>query len=165
MQWFAVQVAPQHEKKIAAVLEYKGYQLFLPMHTVRHKWSDRTKVLEQPLFPHYVFCRIQQTAMRPVIATPGVVRIVGFGGKPCPVREEEIFAIQRIVDAGLEAIPVAQPRVGDRIEVQEGPLKGIMGIVTRINNRNHLVISIATIMKSIAVVIDGQMVKALSKAA
>jgi transcription antitermination factor NusG len=158
--WFAVQVMSLHEKKVAAMLAYKGYEQFLPIQRVISKWSDRTKTLERPLFPNYVFCRMDHGAARPVLATPGVVRIVGFGGKPYPVRDEEIVAIQRLVSAGCEAVAVAQPKIGERVRVLEGPLKGVTGILTRIKNRSHLVVTIEAIMKSVAIVVDAQMVTA-----
>lgn len=157
-QWFAVQVAPQHERKVATILAHKNYQEFFPIRTVTHKWSDRIKVLEEPLFPGYVFCRTMQTALRPVLATSGVVRIVGFGGKPYPISEEEIAAIQGILSAGLEPLAVTRPKIGQRIQICEGPLKGLIGILTRINNQNHLVVSIDAIMKSIAIIVDIRMV-------
>lgn len=160
--WFAVQVMSLHEKKVAAVLAYKGYKQFLPIERVTSKWSDRTKTLERPLFPNYVFCRMEHGTVRPVLATPGVVRIVGFGGKPYPVREEEIVAIQRLVSAGCEPVAVAHPKIGERVRVLEGPLKGITGILTRIKNRSHLVVSIEAIMKSVAIVVDAQMVTVAS---
>jgi transcription antitermination factor NusG len=158
MPWFAVQVAPQHERKVANILEYKGHQQYLPTHTVTRKWSDRVKTLEQPLFPNYVFCRIDPLAMKPVLATAGVVRIVGFGGKPYPVQEEEIAAIQQIVKSGWKTVAVVRPQIGERVQVIEGPLKGITGILSRIDKKNHFVVSIEAIMKSIAVVVDAQMV-------
>lgn len=160
--WFAVQVMSLHEKKVAAMLAYKGYEQFLPVQRVTSKWSDRTKTLERPLFPNYVFCRMDHGAARPVLATPGVVRIVGFGGKPYPVRDEEMMAIQRLVSAGCEAVAIAQPKIGERVRVSEGPLKGITGILTRIKNRSHLVVTIEAIMRSIAVVVDAQMVTVAS---
>lgn len=160
--WFAVQVMSLHEKKVASILTYKGYEQFLPVQKVTSKWSDRTKTLERPLFPNYVFCRMDHKAMRPVLATPGVVRIVGFGGKPYPVRDEEIVAIQRLVGAGCEAVAVALPKIGERVQVLEGPLKGITGILTRIKNRNHLVVTIEAIMKSVAIVVDAQTVAVTS---
>lgn len=160
--WFAVQVMSLHEKKVAAILAYKGYEQFLPVQRVTSKWSDRTKTLERPLFPNYVFCRMDHGAARPVLATPGVVRIVGFGGKPYPVRDEEIMAIRRLVSAGCKAVAVAQPKIGERVRVSEGPLKGITGILTRIKNRSHLVVTIEAIMKSVAIVVDAQMVTVAS---
>lgn len=156
--WFAVQVMSLHEKKVAAMLAYKGYEQFLPVQKTTSKWSDRTKVLERPLFPNYVFCRMDRGSARAVLATPGVVRIVGFGGKPYPVRDEEILAIQRLVSAGCEAVAVAQPKIGERVRVLEGPLKGITGTLTRIKNRSHLVVTIEAIMKSVAIVVDAEMV-------
>ena len=60
--WFAVQVAPRHEKSVATLLSYKGYQHFLPTYRSRRAWSDRSKTIEVPMFPGYVFCRTMHRA-------------------------------------------------------------------------------------------------------
>src|SRR5262245_944913 len=110
--WFAVQVMPKHEKKVAAMLAYKGCTHFLPCRKVSNKWSDRMKVIEQPLFPNYVFCLVGNEEFRVVLDVPGVYRIVGFGGKPCPVADQEIHALQKIVGSGLNAMPITSLKPG-----------------------------------------------------
>src|SRR5882757_2803627 len=98
--WFAIQSAPKAEKKVAECLTHKGYRCFLPLYRSQRKWSDRTKVLELPLFPGYVFCRMRKDVSAPIRATPGVIRIVGFGDKPYPIPDSEIESLQQIVSLG-----------------------------------------------------------------
>jgi transcription antitermination factor NusG len=152
--WFAVQVAPRHEKKVATILEYKGYEHFLPTYQSRRKWSDRIKTIDQPMFPGYVFCRTgQQSTDALILTTPGAMRVVGFSGKPYPIAEEEIEAIRRVAaSSNIEPIPYL--KIGEKVRINSGPMAGVTGILTQIRNRHRLVISVDLIMKSIAVDID-----------
>jgi hypothetical protein len=84
--WFAVQVKPTHEKRVASLFDYKRYEWFLPLYGGRRRWSDRIKLMELPLFPGYVFCRFARCARLPVLKTPSVLRIVGTGLAPTPNR-------------------------------------------------------------------------------
>ena len=151
--WFAVQVAPRHEKKVATILEYKGYEHFLPTYQSRRKWSDRIKTIDQPMFPGYVFCRTGQQSTDALLTTPGAMRVVGFSGKPYPIAEEEIEAIRRVAaSSNIEPIPYL--KIGEIVRINSGPMAGVTGILTQIRNRHRLVISVDLIMKSIAVDID-----------
>jgi transcription termination/antitermination protein NusG len=149
--WFAVQVAPRCEATVAGLLEYKGSQSFLPTYKSLRRWSDRTKTLHLPLFPGYVFCRSNGPVLGLVVSTPHVVRIVGLGGKPSPIDETEIDALQRVERSGTMSQPCPYLRVGERVQIKSGPLSGIVGILVQIRNESRLVISIDAIMKSVSV--------------
>lgn len=152
--WFAVQVAPRHEKSVAALLSYKGYQHFLPTYRSRRAWSDRKKTIEVPMFPGYVFCRTMHRAAHGlVLTTPGVVRVVGFSGNPYPIPDDEIDAIRKVV-LSSESEPVPYLKVGQRVRISSGSMAGIVGILVQIKNRHRLVMSVDLIMKSIAVDVD-----------
>lgn len=153
--WIAVQVVPQHEKQVSSMLQYKGYENYFPTFLSRRKWSDRVKFVEQPLFPGYVFCRVGETSLGLVSSTPGVSRIVGFGGKPAYIPEEEISAVDKAVKSGLEVRPfVPFATVGQKVLVKSGPLSGTVGRLLRINNRNHLILAVEIASKAIGVDID-----------
>ena len=74
--WYAVRTRSNYEKTVATVLESKGYERYLPLYRVRRRWSDRTVETSVPLFPGYVFCRLNRDVRTPVLSTPGVVSIV-----------------------------------------------------------------------------------------
>ena len=103
--WYALLVPHQHEKKVASALRAKGLVEFLPLYRARREWSDRTKEFELPLFPQYVFCRFQLGTHRDVVTTRGVRFIVGTAGKPIPIPDEEIAALQTIIASGLPVEP------------------------------------------------------------
>lgn len=164
--WFVVQVAAQHEKRVASLLESKGYKSFSPVYLSRRRWSDRIKVVEQPLFPGYVFFRSKESAAGLVRSTPGVLRVVAFGGKPARVPDDEIDAVSRVLKVGLDASPFAPwLKIGQTVEVHRGPLRGITGRLVTIKNSARLVLSIEVTMQSISVEIDIADVKVIAQSA
>ena len=163
--WFALQVVPRHEKSVDKILEYRGYTHFLPTHRVRRRWSDRVRVVEEPLFPGYVFCRSQRNLMEIIRSSPGIIRIVAFGGRPHPISDKEIEALQQIVRGTREYSAVPYLSVGQKVQVISGPLTGISGTITQFKNRDRLVISLEVIMKSVSVEIDQSEVALVQAAA
>ncbi len=163
--WFAVQVRPQHEMTVAAILKHKGYQQFVPTYVSRRKWVDRVKLIERPLFAGYVFCRTTEISMGLVVATPGVVRIVGFNRKPTRIPEEEILAIHRVIQSGMKIYPCElRLRVGQKVQVSSGPLAGIAGTLIQVKNRKRLVISVDVTMKAVSLDIDAFEIRELHTA-
>jgi transcription antitermination factor NusG len=152
--WFAVQVRGRHEARVADHLQGKGYEWFLPLYKCRKRWSDRVKVVDCPLFPGYLFCRLDPQNRLPILMTPGVIRLVGQNGWPTPVDEAEISAIQAAVRSGLPNEPWPFLSVGDRIRIESGPLCELEGIVVKHKGRNRLVLSVTLLQRSVAVEID-----------
>jgi transcription antitermination factor NusG len=152
--WFVVHVTPQSESRVASFLEYKGYQSFAPTYLSRKRWSDRVKTIEQPLFPCYVFVRTRgMTVSGLVSSTPGVVRILSFGGRPCSVPDCEIDAVRRCTLVGKPQ-PTSYFNVGQMVEIKHGPFAGIAGTIRRIKNRDCLILSVQLISQSIYVDVD-----------
>src|SRR4051794_816562 len=100
-RWYAVWVKPRCELKVEKGLEIRGLASFLPRYRVHKAWSDRVKEAESLLFPGYVFCHIRPDERLAVLTTPGVVRLVSFGGAPVIVHDSEISAIRRVVQSSL----------------------------------------------------------------
>jgi transcription antitermination factor NusG len=163
--WFVLQVVPRHEKSVDKILEYRGYTHFLPTHRVRRRWSDRVSVVEEPLFPGYVFCRSQSNLMEVIRGSPGIIRVVAFGRKPHPVPDKEIEALQHIVRGKREYSAFPYLNMGLRVQVISGPFTGISGIITQFKNSHRLVISVEAIMKSVSVEIDQSEVDLVQAAA
>jgi transcription antitermination factor NusG len=149
--WFVVQVAPQHEHKVATVLSYKGQEHFLPTVTLERRWSDRIKHIQVPLFPGYVFCKTRRSDVGAVLHTPGVRRVICFGGRPQSVPNDEIEALQRVSLCGRAITPTPYPIVGQKVRIASGPLMGVSGLVVRMKNQHRLIVSVELIMRSVFV--------------
>jgi transcription antitermination factor NusG len=152
--WFAVLVRTSKEKTANWMLENAGYECFLPTSKYMRRWSDRMKEVEVPLFPGYLFCRMNPHNRLPVLMTPGVMQIVGVGKKPIPVAEEEIAALQRAGKSGLSTMPWPYLEVGHVARIEDGPLRGMTGIVIKIKSGLKLVLSVNLLQRSVAVEID-----------
>src|ERR1700684_772011 len=89
--WYAIRVRSKFERVASLTLSGKGYEEFLPLYRSGRAWSDRAKQLDLPLFPGYLFCRFDvQDRLLPILTTPGVISILGFGRTPVPIADEEI---------------------------------------------------------------------------
>jgi transcription antitermination factor NusG len=152
--WFALQVRPQYEKIVESCLRGKGYEVLLPLYRCRKRWSDRVKVLELPLFPTYLFCRFDINMRLPVLSTSGVCRAVGIGKTPYPVDDNEMAAIQAVVDSGLGVLPCPYFQPGQKIRIELGPLAGVEGSLICFRGRSRMVVSVSLLQRAVAVEID-----------
>jgi transcription antitermination factor NusG len=158
LPWFALQVRTQQEAGVAEILSGKGYEWFLPQYTCRKRWSDRIKEVQTPLFPGYLFCRFDPLNRLPILKTPGVFRIVGYNRQPTPVDETEIHSIQTLIASGIPNQPWPFLHVGDRVQIESGPLRGAQGILTEFKGKHRLVVSITLLQRAVAVEIDSALV-------
>jgi transcription antitermination factor NusG len=152
--WFALQVAPRNEKKIINLLRQKGYECFTPTYWQKRKWSDRTVDIELPLFPTYVFCYFSPSTIGKVIATQGVIRIVGFGGKPAEIAVEEVEALQLLAQSYFLREPWNYLTDGTIVLIETGPLAGVRGTICQNDNKRRLVISVTLLRRSVAIQLD-----------
>lgn len=149
--WYAVHTRSRHEKLVAQQLEEKGVEHFLPLHEVMRQWSDRRKLVVLPLFPGYLFVRIDLQRRLDVLKARGAVALIGTEGNPTPVSEQEISSIRQVCLARLGIEPYPYLTEGMRIQVVRGPLAGVRGYLVRKHKRDRLVISIDAIGRSVAV--------------
>jgi transcription antitermination factor NusG len=152
--WFAILTRTGREKNATLLLENTGYECYLPVCRLKRKWSDRMKEIELPLFPGYLFCRMNPHNRLPVLMTPGVIQIVGVGKTPVPVDEQEIAAIQRVGKSALPTMTWPYIEIGHVARIEEGPLRGLSGIVVKIKSGMKLVLSVNLLQRSVAVEID-----------
>ena len=152
--WFALQVKPRHEKSVSLALKMKGYEEFLPLYTAKHRWSDRYKEIKRPLFAGYTFCYFDPERRLPILQTAGVRAIVGFGDGPIAVNEQEIEAVQAIIQSGLSAVPYPDIEVGETVRLKDGPLCGLEGVLKQYRDSDRLVVSVTLLKRSVAVEID-----------
>ncbi len=106
------------------------------------------------MFPGYLFCRFNVNQRLPIVVTPGVVRVVGVGGTPFPVEEQEIQALQAIVLSKLQAEPWSYLNIGQKVRIELGSLAGVEGILTGVKGASKLVVSVSLLKRSVAVEID-----------
>jgi transcription antitermination factor NusG len=159
--WFALRVKSRSEKVVATIARHKGFEEFLPLYQSRRRWSDRFKSVELPLFPGYVFCRLDPAVRLPLLTIPGVLSFVGIGRVPVPIADREIAAIQMAIGAGLLAEPYPFLEVGQRVRLVEGPLAGLEGLLVEVRKQRRIAVSVSLLKRSVAVEIDRHWVRPL----
>ncbi len=155
-QWFAAYTTSCHEKTVVEHCHVRAIDCFLPTYRSARRWKNGCTVnLERPLFPGYVFVRVDHTHRVRVLEVPGVVSIVGASRQPTPLPDADIEALRSGIHV-LKAEPHGYLNVGDKARIRNGPLAGMTGILVRKKNTLRVVLTLELIMKSISVEVDEQ---------
>jgi transcription termination/antitermination protein NusG len=154
MLWYAVYASANHEKRVAAQFEAMTIEHFLPLYRSVRRWKDRRVCLDLPLFPGYVFVRVALRNQLQVLRVPSVVRLVGFGGNPTALPDDEIQALRSGLSHDLRAEPYPFLTIGRQVRIKSGPLAGLDGILLRRKSGYRVVVSIELIQRSIVADMD-----------
>ena len=133
-KWYAIYTKPRWEKKIDSVLIRKGIESWCPLQKVERQWSDRKKIIEEPLFKSYVFVRIDDTERSKVLMTDGALNFVYYLGKPAVIKDEEVENIKLYLaekDAKITIISDEGFSSGDLVKVNYGVFMDQEGTVVR----------------------------------
>lgn len=155
--WYAVHTRARHEKFVAYRFQESGIETFLPLVNEVHRWSDRKKIVQSPLFSCYVFARICPTnvdRMR-LLKAEGVLALVGKRGEGTPIADDQIESVKSLIDQRMSWFPHPFLKIGQRVRVRNGALHGMEGILLSRNGDKTLVVSIDAIQRSLAVRLEG----------
>lgn len=132
-RWYAVYTRAKWEKKVANLLTLKKIENYCPLNRVQRQWSDRKKILYEPLFTCYVFVRISNEERIGVLQTQGVLNYVSWQARPAVIRDTEIELIKKFLldhsNVRLEKINV---HVNDTVEVKCGLFMAREGRVIKV---------------------------------
>lgn len=131
--WYVVYTRPRWEKKVAAILADKGIVHYCPLNKVQKQWTDRKKVVMEPLFKGYVFVQVADQKKWDIKLIDGILNYVYWLGKPATVRQEEIDTIRKFLQEfhDVEVIN-ATPGTSDTVVVKQGVLMNYKGIVVEV---------------------------------
>lgn len=154
--WHALYVRSRSEKKVLSQLEDQGYIAYLPLVTQMKQWSDRKKKVEEPLFKSYVFVFSSDKEYIPILNVYGVIKFVCFEKQAVIVPENQILAIKKFVseyERGEEfkMLNSEDLKVGQKVRIINGPMKGLTGRLETIRNKRHLIVYIDVVGQSIPV--------------
>jgi len=135
-KWLAIYTRPRWEKKVNQLLTEKGFESYCPLNKVKRKWSDRIKVVEEPLFKSYVFVKVAEKERTEVRMTSGAINFVYWNGKPAVIKEKEINAIRRFLNeyAYVEARPM-DVQLNQRVRIINGTLMDKEGKVLELRHK------------------------------
>ncbi len=140
-KWYALYTRPRWEKKVNDLLTRKGMEAYCPLNRVRRRWTDRTKIVQVPLFTSYVFVNITEAEKGEVRFTDGVVNFVYWERKPAIIRNEEIELIKKFLRdyEDVEVRPLTLTE-GQRVRIRTGVMMNKEGVVVQIKNNRAVVV-------------------------
>jgi transcription antitermination factor NusG len=155
--WYALHTRSRHERVVENRLRQQGMSTFCPIVSEIHRWSDRRKKVEVPLFSCYVFVH---TALTPedkgkIFRVDGILGFVGVRGHGQSIPEEQIAAVRSVVEQQVSWSSHPYLKIGQRVRVRGGALEGVEGIFLSRNGEDSLVVSVDAVQRSIAVRISG----------
>jgi transcription antitermination factor NusG len=155
--WYAIYTYPRHEQSVNDRLTSKSLETFLPMFVSERRWSDRRVKLNTPVFPSYVFSRIEPGQRGSVLSVPGVIRILSANGIPTPIDDKDIDTVRLCLLHGIDIEQHSSIGIGEKVRVGAGPMEGVVGVVTRRKNKCRLVIAVALINHSVSIEIEEEL--------
>ena len=153
-RWYALQTYPRHEKRVHEDLRVRGIEAFLPLYETVHRWKNGCKVrVELPLFPGYLFLRIDPRRRFKALCLPGAISIVGSGSGPWPLPDAEIASLRaKLQSRRFEPHPYLA--VGQKVRIKSGPLADLTGFLVRHSGGLRVVLSVELIRQAAAVEVD-----------
>jgi len=142
-QWYVFYTKSRSEKKVFDRLKQSAFETFLPLKKVKKQWSDRSKVVEEPLISSYVFVKVQESRISSVLQTFGIVTCVKYCSKPAVVRPTEIDFLKRMYEYNIEGELVNNEiSVNSRVLIENGPFMGMECKVSHIYGKHKLIVEI-----------------------
>lgn len=144
-KWYAVYTRPRWEKKVAEYLLEKGIEHYCPLNKVTRQWSDRKKVILEPVFKGYVFVKPVERKKWELKQIPGILNFVYWLGKPAYIREEEINLIRKFLNE-FDNVEVEKKGlvVNSAVRITQGVLMNYEGMIIEVFG-NRAVVKIDTL--------------------
>lgn len=165
LRWYAVYVKSRYEKKTSKLLEDRHIETYLPLIGRLRQWSDRKKMVEEPLFKSYLFVHTDLKNYFDILNTPGVVRFVCFEGKPVPVPDNQLVAVRSYIGEydGIDDLEqLLELHEGQVVEIARGQMKGLVGRLVEIRGKQRLIINIEAVGQSLPISVSRSQIEVRS---
>lgn len=163
-EWHVIYSKPRSEKKVDIALQSKGIISWCPLNKVRKQWSDRVKIVEEPLFKSYVFVYIDFEKEREIIKhTPGFLQFVYYLGKPAVVKEKEVEEIKSYLcldDVKIKVSALEKFNINDEVIVSRGVFKDAAGKIVR-QSKNKVLVKLESLGQILTVEFGVESIKAV----
>lgn len=149
-KWYPVYTRSRAEKKANEELNRKGIQTYLPLKKVVKQWSDRKKIVEEPLIKSYLFAYISAREYAEVLMTNGVARFIYFSNQVASIPDQQIHDLKLLLatDADLELIEY-DIKPGESVMIKAGPFKGIIAELVSVHNKQRIILRLQNMGYSI----------------
>lgn len=153
-KWYVVYTRPRWEKKVSGMLMSRGIEYYCPLNKVMKQWSDRKKIVLEPLFKGYIFVKIPESLKWEIKSVEGVLNYVYWLGKPAIVKEQEIDTIRKFLQEFRDVEVVEkQLTVNSRVMIKQGVLMNFHGIIIEVSG-NKAKVNIESMGLQLSAVFD-----------
>lgn len=163
-RWYAVYVKSRYEKKTSKLLEDKSIETYLPLIGRLKQWSDRKKMVEEPLFKSYLFVQTDLKNYYEILNTPGIVKFVTFEGKPVPVPDNQIIAVKEYIGGSDMEDDIEQMQdihEGQMVEIVYGQMRGLIGRLVDIRGKQRVIVDIEAVGQSLPLSVSRSQIRLL----
>jgi transcriptional antiterminator NusG len=163
--WYAIQCRGSYEARVRNAFRRSSIEEFWPCYETRRQWSDRIQVIEHSLFPGYLFARFDPAHRVPILSTTGVIKVLGSLREPEPIPESDIENVRILMNTPAALAPCPYFAAGDLVEIEQGPLTGLVGYLVFAKSPARVVVSLEMLGQSCSVEVDATWLRKLAKAA
>ncbi len=165
--WYAVYTKSRAEKKVHSALVDRGIECYLPLVKVRKQWSDRVKMIEEPLLRGYIFVRVSNKEIYNALGVPGAIRYVSFEGKPAVIPDVQINDLKAFMQCPQCDIEITTDHIkrGDIVQITTGPLAGVSGEVVEIKGSKRILLRFGSLGYCIHAQLETNEIEVVEKAA
>jgi transcription antitermination factor NusG len=154
LEWYALHVRTRFEQAVSFRLHEHEIENYLPLRRLTRQSAGNMRSIELPLLPRYIFCKATPAILRSLPAIPGILDVAGGPNPNSAISEQKMSDFKGIIDAGLAVEPWPFTANGKTVTMQNGPLKGVTGILDDTADPRVLIVSIDLIRRSVAVKVD-----------
>ena len=153
-KWYVIYTRPRWEKKVASLLQAKAIEHYCPLNRVMKQWSDRKKIVFEPLFKGYIFVKVKESLKWDIKAVEGVINFVYWLGKPAEVKEDEINTIKKFLQE-FDSVEIKNKDliISTKVLVKQGVLMNFRGIVVQLKG-NKAIVNIESMGLELSAVFD-----------
>ena len=141
-RWHVIYTKSKWEKKVEGLLLNTGVESWCPVQKKERQWSDRKKIIEEPLFRSYVFVKISKEEYSKVLGIIGVVNFLYFEKKPAVIRDNEIETIRKYLgqaNTSIQVVNMTQLPAQTKVSINQGLFMGQKGEVIRSSKKTVFV--------------------------
>ena len=165
MRWYLVHTKPRQERTALQNLERQGYECYLPMLSVERLRQSTLTVVDEPLFPRYLFIRLGQggeaKSWSPIRSTKGVCRLVSFGVEPAQVSETLVSMLRAREDA-QHRYPESLFQSGEAVVIFAGPFAGLEGVFQEMEGERRAMVLIDFLCRPVKVPVQAKALRRLA---
>lgn len=158
--WYVFYTAPRAEKVVQKELSNRGYEVFLPITKTLRFWANRQKkIVDQVLFPSYIFVNTEESCLYKICQIPKVVMVINCGGKPSKINYKCIEGIKSMLNLDQEIFIEPHYIEGETVRIISGPLAGHEGILLKQQSKTRFGIRLKEIKQTVSIDVSWSLVQ------